>query len=163
MTHRNRWFTWVYLLQMVIFHGELLVITRWYAEKKLSVRIFESLRLEKDGNSTGTTPFSRIWMVKPWWNREDVSNPLTNGMVIPTVFFQGLAMFGVSRSRIPIFFVIKGSFRCLFEKIASILGTVMDLGIWGWIRMGYIWRIHQSQWDVIYKWLTIPLPQLWQE
>ena len=153
----------VYLLQMVIFHGELLVITRWYAEKKLSVRIFESLRLEKDGNSTGTTPFSRIWMVKPWWNREDVSNPLTNGMVIPTVFFQGLAMFGVSRSRIPIFFVIKGSFWCLFEKIASILGTVMDLGIWGWIRMGYIWRIHQSQWDVIYKCLTIPLPQLWQE
>ena len=24
MAHRNRWFTWVYLLKMVIFHGELL-------------------------------------------------------------------------------------------------------------------------------------------
>jgi hypothetical protein len=50
------------------------------------------------------------------------------------------------------------------EKIASILGTIMDLGIWEWIRagMGYIWRI-QSQWNVIYKWLTIPFPQLWQE
>ena len=27
MAHRNKWFTWVYLLKMVIFHGELLVIT----------------------------------------------------------------------------------------------------------------------------------------
>ena len=28
MAHRNRWFT--ELNSMVIFHGELLVITRWY-------------------------------------------------------------------------------------------------------------------------------------
>ena len=31
MAHRNRWFTWVYLLKMGgSFHGKLLVITRWY-------------------------------------------------------------------------------------------------------------------------------------
>jgi NADH:ubiquinone oxidoreductase subunit H len=29
MAHRNRWFTMVYLLKMVIFHA-MLVITRWY-------------------------------------------------------------------------------------------------------------------------------------
>ena len=28
MAHRNRWFT--FLNSMVIFHGEVLVITRWY-------------------------------------------------------------------------------------------------------------------------------------
>ena len=160
----------VYLLQMVIFHGELLnnqmvcwkkaircVYSGHPAMLHLRTRIFESLRLEKDGNSTGTTPFSRIWMVKPWWNREDVSNPLTNGMVIPMFF---------SRDWRCLEFFAIGAVSVAFsiEKIASILGTIMDLGIWEWIRagMGYIWRI-QSQWNVIYKWLTIPFPQLWQE
>ena len=104
-------------------------------------------------------------MGKPWWNHEDVSNPLTNGMVIPTFFSRDWRCLEFQGVGSQFLFAIKGSFRCLFEKIASILGTIMDLGIWGWIRvgMGYIWRIHQSQWDVVYKWLTIPLPQLWQE
>ena len=35
MAHRNRWFT--YYIKMVIFHGELLVITRWYLD--LPIRI----------------------------------------------------------------------------------------------------------------------------
>ena len=30
MAHRNRWFTGLPNLEMVIFHGELWVITRWY-------------------------------------------------------------------------------------------------------------------------------------
>ena len=43
MAHRNRWFTWVYLLKMGGFSMAMSAITRWYASWDLSRNCHEDL------------------------------------------------------------------------------------------------------------------------
>jgi len=68
MAHRNRWFTWVYLLKMGGFSMAMLVITRWYMLKLHGViRIIGFLRFTHQ-DYPGLLPWSgglvvdhRLW------------------------------------------------------------------------------------------------------
>jgi len=57
MAHRNRWFTWVYLLKMVDLSMAMLVITRWYVYISDASEICEVIWMLRN-------PSAALWRVR---------------------------------------------------------------------------------------------------
>ena len=67
MAHRNRWFTWVYLLKMVIFHGYVshnqMVYIYIYSTHKMVIFLGEFMAL---GLPHDSTVFNAIFAPMAW-------------------------------------------------------------------------------------------------